>query len=1184
MIRFPCRLAVLSVAAVLAGPVAQAATEGASARMFGGGRAVALRDLPAEGLRDGLERLPEPAQQRALGWLQRFEFPGEDVRSLRADADGGVFYACEFPAAPAGAVAAAETPGVAAAAVPVAPFPAALKFHSRPGATNVIFVDFDGHSVSGTAWNTDLGRDPIPAVAFSLDSDYTTYSDTEQIAIKRIWQRMAEDYAPFDVDVTTEEPAVFGTRTARALITRNSDADGLATPASTAGGVAYVNVFGSSSFAYYSPAWIYVNNLGYSDANCAEAASHEIGHNLGLSHDGLTSGSEYYGGHGSDAISWGPLMGTGYGRNVSQWCKGEYYLANNTQDDLATIAGKLKYRNDDIGATVAAAALLTFTNFTEVRATNPETDPAGASTANKGVIERNGDADLWAFSSGTGTVSLTVQPWVSPSGTRGGNLDLLVQLEDAAGTVLATNNPPNDTPASVTASVTPGMYYLRIQAVGAGDPTNSVPTGYTAYGSLGQYFITGQVTAAGGYIVPPQASLGATNVTDAGATGHTIRVTYSDNVAVQASSIGADDLRVTGPGGYDQPALFASVDAVTNGKTRVGTYVVPAPGGTWDRADNGIYAVWMTSNAVSDTEGAYVPDGMLGSFTCNVPQVIYSADMSSDPGWTLAGQWAYGVPTGVLGDPTSGATGPNVIGYNLEGQYAKNLSTVYATTPAISCAGADTVLLRFQRRLGLRSSDTASIQVSTNGTTWSTVWSSTSTISDTVWKVVQYDLTATAARRPAVYLRWGMRSNTDSKISFGWNIDDVQLLGTGAGLDADPPSASLYAPDVTREGGVLYEFAVTFTDATAVAVASFDSEDIVVTGPGALSVTSSLAGVDDTLDGTPRTATYQFTPPGGAWDASDNGTYTVTLLPDAVQDTLGNEAAGGTLGTFVVNIATNAPTTGAVACDLTPAGAVDAGAAWNLTSGSETGPQADGAVVGDLPPGTYEVAFAPLAGWQTPATQTVAVAAGSTSHVSAVYARLWTLAASADDPARGSVTPADGRYADGEVVQVTAVASNYFAFSGWSGDATGTNNPVGVAMTTNRTVVASFAELLTTNHPTPLWWLAAQGVTEDFETAVDAVGANGSALWESWVAGLDPQDPESVLRVDFETQDTADGLVLGWCAVSGRVYSVWRSAEPGGAGAVVTGAEALSWPCSRFTDTTYRAQSPSFYRIGVSRP
>lgn len=216
-----------------------------------------------------------------------------------------MFYADNFTLEP-GPVP-AEPVITAVAPVPVSPFPAGLVFHSRPGSANVLYLDFGGENVSGTAWNNSLGRSLIPAVAFSTDSDYSTLSDAEQLAIKRIWQRVAEDYSPFDIDVTTERPAVFGTRTAHALITRNTDANGAANPSSTAGGVAYVNVFGASSFANYRPAWVYCNNLNNDESFIAEAAAHELGHNLGLSHDG-TATSAYYGGHGSGDTSWGPLM------------------------------------------------------------------------------------------------------------------------------------------------------------------------------------------------------------------------------------------------------------------------------------------------------------------------------------------------------------------------------------------------------------------------------------------------------------------------------------------------------------------------------------------------------------------------------------------------------------------------------------------------------------------------------------------------------------------------------------------------------------------------------------------------------------------------------------------------------------------------------------------------------------
>ncbi|WP_169314586.1 zinc-dependent metalloprotease family protein [Thiothrix nivea] len=168
--------------------------------------------------------------------------------------------------------------------------------------------------------------------------------------IAEIWRRISEDYAPFDVDVTTEAPASFGPTVGRILITRDSDASGQPMPAQGAGGVAYVNVWGISNYhSYYSPALVYYNNLGGGRPDyVSEAASHEMGHNMGLSHDG-TSTASYYGGHGSGFTSWGPIMGTGYNRNVSQWSKGEYADANQQQDDVAIIASKVNLQTDDHG-------------------------------------------------------------------------------------------------------------------------------------------------------------------------------------------------------------------------------------------------------------------------------------------------------------------------------------------------------------------------------------------------------------------------------------------------------------------------------------------------------------------------------------------------------------------------------------------------------------------------------------------------------------------------------------------------------------------------------------------------------------------------------------------------------------------------------------------------------------------
>ena len=466
---------------VAAAPVAQPHLS--PAVVFGAIAPVVLQDVPAGRFHDQLAKLSPVARARALKHLGESHIPLLDVDSLSVDRAGMLVYACAF--IPAGAqpkndlqpsqtVALAE--GVSATPVPISSPPIR---HSKPGATNVIYLDFNGLTITGTAWND------IPtyvAKPFDKDGDPTTFNDQEQSDIIHIWERVAEDYKPFNVDVTTEDPVTFTNSTGRILITPNVDANGVNMPYYTAGGVAWVGVFGSVSYAYYSPALVYSNQLSNNEAYIAEACSHEMGHNMGLSHDAQTSGNtSYYPGHGSGETSWGPIMGTGYGRNVSQWSKGEYYLANNTEDDLAIISGRLGYQTDDYGDTNGTAAPVAV---------------AGNTISALGVISQTGEADRFSFTTGAGNVAITASPFRSAVDTYGGNLDIQLELIDAGNNVLSTTNPAATTGLTLNTTLAAGTYYLRITGVGTGTPLSSTPTGYTSYASLGAYNLSGTIAVA----------------------------------------------------------------------------------------------------------------------------------------------------------------------------------------------------------------------------------------------------------------------------------------------------------------------------------------------------------------------------------------------------------------------------------------------------------------------------------------------------------------------------------------------------------------------------------------------------------------------------------------------------------------------------------------------------------------
>jgi len=191
-----------------------------------------------------------------------------------------------------------------------------------------------------------------------------------------------------------------------------------------------------------------------------------------------------------------------------------------------------------------------------------------------------------------------------------------------------------------------------------------------------------------------------------------------------------------------------------------------------------------------------------------VPGLIYSYDMSSNPGWTTQGQWAYGSPTGGGGeygnsDPTSGNTGANVYGYNLSGDYTNNMSETHLTTTAIDCSALSTVSVKFHRYLNVEqpSYDHAYVRVSNNGIGWTTVWENTVEVTDSSWSQVEYDISAVADGQSTVYVRWTQGTTDSSWLYSGWNIDDVEIWGMGGSV---PPTDTVgVAIGCTPNSGVL---------------------------------------------------------------------------------------------------------------------------------------------------------------------------------------------------------------------------------------------------------------------------------------------------------------------------------------------------------------------------------------------
>jgi len=163
--------------------------------------------------------------------------------------------------------------------------------------------------------------------------------------------------------------------------------------------------------------------------------------------------------------------------------------------------------------------------------------------------------------------------------------------------------------------------------------------------------------------------------------------------------------------------------------------------------------------------------------------LITEWDFETDPGWTTEADWAYGIPTGGGGeygepDPTSGYSGNNVYGYNLDGDYPNNLSEKHLTTSAIDCTNLYNVNLKFYRWLGVEqpSYDHAYIRVSNDGDNWTTIWENEEEVADADWLLQEFDISEVANDQETVYIRWTMGDTDGGWRYCGWNIDDVQIF------------------------------------------------------------------------------------------------------------------------------------------------------------------------------------------------------------------------------------------------------------------------------------------------------------------------------------------------------------------------------------------------------------------------
>lgn len=323
---------------------------------------------------------------------------------------------------------------------------------------------------------TKLESKPGSAWVFYLNhaavmSGSTPLNGVTKENMYRAWQIVADQYSMYNINVTTNLAVYNAAKSANVLRT---------------GIINFINQDGRSnaplrSFGTTSAGTLYRNpssgfDYGY---GIGMTAAHEVGHQMGMSHDHGGSGGEYF--EGIAAYQWGPIMGNywmgaSWGQSRWTWSKGEYNTATNFEDDLKimNVNESVPYVSDDN----PSGKNLVVGSAGEINA-----------TSNFGQIEKTGDTDTFNFTvTGNGKLDLRIDPI-----EYFGMLDVDAKIYNSANSLVASSNKAVHRSAEFIAlNLSAGSYRLVISGGAEGTPQN----GFSNYSSLGYYGMKGSLVGA----------------------------------------------------------------------------------------------------------------------------------------------------------------------------------------------------------------------------------------------------------------------------------------------------------------------------------------------------------------------------------------------------------------------------------------------------------------------------------------------------------------------------------------------------------------------------------------------------------------------------------------------------------------------------------------------------------------
>lgn len=451
-------------------------------------------------------------------------------------------------------------------------------FDSRSGLTDTLYLDFDGHAATDT-WGT-YNINP-----FDISGSGTEFTPAEKLLMKNVWRMISEDFSPFNINISTSDPGTFNNAEAFRQVIGNST--GTEVGAGGALGVAFLNSYAGGAV---NTAFTFASNFssfggGVSGQVMAMAvemgntSSHEFGHALGLGH------------YVSPEPRIGIMFTPDTGLSQETW-----YLGTNessvTQDDMVIISNTTNsfgYAPDDHGDGTATATILT---------------PSSGVFQSSGIIQSAQsagftDRDYFRFTGGQATtIRAEVDNYIA-------NLGVTLNLLDSTGALVASSVNPIGLDASLTSTLTLGIYYVVVS------PNTAIHLGEEA----GQYSLTITTTPNR----PPVVTLAAPPVTNDSTPEITVSVTDPDGPIANGTTVSLD-LDRNNDGDFSDPGeTNAALGTATGGSATIS--ISPA-------LPNRTYGLRARVSDQFGEEGISVVSTMLVD---TVPPTADISDVTPDP-------------------------------------------------------------------------------------------------------------------------------------------------------------------------------------------------------------------------------------------------------------------------------------------------------------------------------------------------------------------------------------------------------------------------------------------------------------------------------------------------------------------------------------------------------------------------